>query len=271
MKRRTIMIEHVEYPIALIGIAGRKDSGKDTVAQMIQYLIARRGDDSDIYIQTAEFLGLTDNNWEAINNSQPFKIKRFADKVKDMTCILLGCNRKQLEDRDYKETALGEESNYWIIDYDDFEFYGQEKFQTLEEALEKRKELLLSYTNVSEPVLIKLTPKLVMQLLGTEGVRNNIHFNAWVISTFDNFNKYTDHWIIPDVRFPNELEAIKKRGGLTIGITRTAIDSKEVVDYHSSETSLDEAVFDYVIDNSYDIEELLKQVKKILQEEGLLP
>ena len=262
------MSKHVEYPINLIGISGKKNSGKDTVASMIQYLIARKDDSRDINIQTAEFLGLTKDNWMAIHNKQPFVIKRFADKVKDMTCILLGCSRQDLEDRNYKERELGEQWQYWQLNYGDFDFQGSAKFNSYNEAVEERKELLRLY-DVDEPKLIKLTPRKVMQLLGTEGVRNAVHPNAWVISTFVNFNSIADHWIIPDVRFPNELEEIKKRGGLIIRVNRPQNEEKEA-DLHSSESSLDEAEFDYIIDNDSDLIYLMLKVKTILKEEGLI-
>ena len=54
-------------------------SGKDTVAEMINELSM--------------------HNWED---------NKFADTLKDFTCTLIGCTRDDLEDRDFKERALGE-------------------------------------------------------------------------------------------------------------------------------------------------------------------
>ena len=59
----------------LIGITGQKFSGKSTVAKML-----------------SEMLG--------------YKVVSFADKLKDVTCVLSGCTREQLEDYDFKESVL---------------------------------------------------------------------------------------------------------------------------------------------------------------------
>ena len=40
-----------------------------------------------------------------------YQIKKFADKLKDIACLLIGCTREQLEDREFKEKELGEE---WV-------------------------------------------------------------------------------------------------------------------------------------------------------------
>ena len=65
------------------------------------------------------------------------------------------------------------------------------------------------------------------------------------------------NWIISDLRFKNELQAIKDRGGITIRVNRlnstnqnghTYINKKDRT--HPSETALDDATFDYIIDNN---------------------
>jgi hypothetical protein len=42
-------------------------------------------------------------------NQSGFEIKKYADKLKDFVCILIGCTREQLEDQEFKEKELGEE------------------------------------------------------------------------------------------------------------------------------------------------------------------
>ena len=82
------------------------------------------------------------------------------------------------------------------------------------------------------------------------------------------------NWIITDVRFPNEAQAIKQKGGIVIRVNRGYAlerlgNSKlpklkhNSVTQHLSETSLDNYDFDYVIDNNKDIEHLIKEVKKL--------
>lgn len=74
------------------------------------------------------------------------------------------------------------------------------------------------------------------------------------------------NWIITDMRFPNELKAVKDRGGFTIRVNRLYENPcKNILfDEHESETALDNAEFDEIVDNSGTIEELIEQIKQIL-------
>ena len=95
------------------------------------------------------------------------------------------------------------------------------------------------------------------------------------------------NWIITDVRFPNELQAIKDRDGIIIRVNRSIKIPNEITETafgkntsskivtinfneHSSETALDNTEFDYVIDNNSTIEELIKKVKEILIKEKII-
>lgn len=91
------------------------------------------------------------------------------------------------------------------------------------------------------------------------------------------------NWIITDMRFPNEMEAVVERKGITIRVTRLfqtdVIDGNKVswipipgVDYvpHASETALDDAEFDYEIMNDGTIEDLVEKVRQILIKEKLI-
>ena len=89
------------------------------------------------------------------------------------------------------------------------------------------------------------------------------------------------NFIITDTRFENELEAVKKRGGITIRVNRpcnicggsgyhkmSCPVSKS--GEHYSEIALDSAAFDFVINNNKDIEHLVKEVKKILKKLNII-
>lgn len=65
--------------------------------------------------------------------------------------------------------------------------------------------------------------------------------------------------IVPDVRFRNEYDFIKQRGGRIIRTERASL----VLDSHASETSLDDVVFDYVVRNDSIIEDLINEVNKL--------
>jgi hypothetical protein len=85
-------------------------------------------------------------------------------------------------------------------------------------------------------------------------------------------------WCITDMRFPNEMDAIKERGGITIRVVRphgytnphTGVYKEMPLSYHPSETALDEATFDYEIINDGEIVDLIEKVKTILIKEKII-
>jgi len=248
--------------MSIISISGKIGAGKDEVAKIIQ---------------------------RATNYH--FEIRRFADNLKDIVCMLIGCTREQLEDREFKEEELGEEWWYYkdkknkIYPYNSYDGY------------------------VGDKKLVLPTPRLLMQLLGTECGREILHTNVWVNSLMSEYKpalpKYKElfeasgiqlskeeadlatwiqeqypNWIIPDVRFPNEFKAVKDRNGITIrvnrpdfvenALTRKKFPVKVYKKEHKSETALDTAEFDYVIDNSGSLGDLEEKVLEILRKEKLI-
>ncbi len=69
------------------------------------------------------------------------------------------------------------------------------------------------------------------------------------------------NWVITDVRFPNEAQAIKEKGGYVIRIDRPGV---KPINDHPSETSLDTWKFDYKIDNVSDIVSLAFTLTNII-------
>ena len=113
-----------------------------------------------------------------------------------------------------------------------------------------------------------VTPRTVMQFLGTEIFRKqmhqiipNIEENFWIkclevkmINELkENPNK---RFVICDVRFPNELEAIKKLGGIVIRVKRNLSTNG---DTHESEKFIDELDVDFEIENSGNKAELYEK------------
>lgn len=107
-----------------------------------------------------------------------------------------------------------------------------------------------------------LTPRKILQLLGTEAGRQIIHPNIWVNALFANY-KPEENWIVTDVRFPNEADIIKDKGGIMIRINRPGTES-HCGGQHLSETSLDAYdKFDYVIENDGTVQDLIDKVKSL--------
>lgn len=111
----------------------------------------------------------------------------------------------------------------------------------------------------------------MLQQVGTDLFRNQLHPNTWVNASFANY--LNNAWIFTDVRFPNELEAIKKHNGITIRINRGLIERTGKMiqgPEHISETALDDAEFDYVIENDCTIDDLIEKVREILIKENII-
>lgn len=282
-------------PVNLIGISGKMGSGKDLVGQIIQYL-----DFNSRYRQCTfeEYKNIYCLDYNPKSNG--WQIRKFADKLKDIVCLLIGCTRQDLEDREFKEKELGEEWQYYKVKYDDFEFYGEEVFINLKDAEEFYENLKTGgyYANLYKPILMKLTPRKLLQLLGTEYGRQIIHPNIWCNALFSEYKSkhkfigeqpkvetihseyYYPNWLITDTRFENEAQAIKARNGIIIRVNRPCkecgllhghkISCSHNKTEHESETALDNYQFDYVIDNNGTIEELIEKVKEILIKEKII-
>lgn len=108
-----------------------------------------------------------------------------------------------------------------------------------------------------------------LQKMGTEGMRQGVHLNGWVLSLFSEYNPdKKDTWIITDVRFKNEAQAIRDRGGILIRIEGDPANinknsTRELT--HASEIDLDDWTdWDVYIDNNENLDDLLIQVKGFL-------
>lgn len=71
----------------------------------------------------------------------------------------------------------------------------------------------------------------------------------------------TSNLIISDCRFPNEAEAIKRRGGIIIKVVRDSVVSD---DTHQSETHINEIEADYTLWNDTTLENLVVDVDNLV-------
>lgn len=276
----------------IIGISGKINSGKDTVGRMILNTVS------------TNFRPYEENkrnnlisNWKAV---------KFADTLKDMTCVFFNCTREDLESRTFKESPR-------------------------------------------HIMGLGITPREFMQKLGTEFGRNTLHPEIWSKKCLSEYKvEYPDYtfggyfkkcvncgdsmhfvgkrqlyckyccdigvepnWIITDVRFPEEAEAIKKLGGVVWRVNRPGqaheeisvrarrrflaeeeialssnmsfnmrdnsrfleILNEEVKNYipHESETALDNYEnFDEIIENDGTLEDLENYIIALLLTTGIL-
>ena len=90
-----------------------------------------------------------------------------------------------------------------------------------------------------------------------QGLRDAIDPNLWVKILFANTEGWSNY-IIADVRYPNEIYAIKKRNGVLIRIDRKGAGAGN----HSSETALDNyKEWDVHIENNGSIEDLFEAMR----------
>lgn len=177
--------------VNLIGISGKKQSGKNTVADIIQYLTA-----FGKYDTLQEFLIRKPGG----NCNTKFSQVSFAHKLKKIASLLLGRPIEHFENEETKNQLLQSE---WDIK-----------------------------TDRTEEVM---TVRGFLQKLGTEAMRDNLHPNIWVNALFSDFKPIRNkilkddseeyeynmpNWIVTDVRFPNEAEAILDREGLLLRVFR---------------------------------------------------
>lgn len=109
-----------------------------------------------------------------------------------------------------------------------------------------------------------MTVRSFLQIAGTDALRNVLHKDIWINSLFREFDD-SSRWIIPDVRFANELGKIKELGGITIRVDRPDLAGN---DFHTSETEWRTLPFDYVITNDSTLDHLRQEVKKMLNNYG---
>jgi hypothetical protein len=133
----------------------------------------------------------------------------------------------------------------------------------------------------------EFSPRLALQLMGTEAGRNVFHKDIWVTSLL-NRSKGKDV-VVTDVRFQNEIKFIQDNGGIIIRVKRgeepewyEAAESfnrgpkknmnwalsqakMSTVQMHQSEWDWIGSDFDYVIENNGTVNDLGNKVNEVLQ------
>lgn len=106
-----------------------------------------------------------------------------------------------------------------------------------------------------------------LQAIGTEWGRDLVSDTIW-IDYLDRNVENGSRVVISDVRFLNELTAVRKKGGITIRLKREVARVGDVFK-HASETALDtvpDSAYDYVIENQGSVSDLLLRIAEIMKE-----
>ena len=127
-----------------------------------------------------------------------------------------------------------------------------------------------------------LTPRWVLQYWGTEVCRKSFHDDIWIASLENKLRSSKDDIIVSDVRFPNEVTAIKNQGGKIVWVQRgrlpewynSAVEANNGSNLHINEMKINKihasewawvgTEFDHVIENDTSIDDLYTTVKKLI-------
>ena len=235
----------------IIGISGRKQSGKSTTANFINGdILLNRGmiqsyhmdEDGKLVIKTEGegggfgVLDVTRKDRDFVEYAEkelwPYvKIYHFADTLKSLAVQLFDIPPRNV--------------------------YGEDADKNL--PLQYNWENMPTETSKTGP----MSAREFLQYFGTTIVRQ-INNDAWVQATVSNLRyEGSSVALIPDVRFPNEVEAIKKAGGTVVRMERDPFN-----DDHPCESALDRDVYDWdnfdiIIPNSVvTIKELCNELSK---------
>ena len=165
----------------------------------------------------------------------------FAKPLKDACAVMFGWPRELLEgDTEMSRKWREEPDNYW-----------SEKFGRV------------------------FTPREALQKMGTEAGRDVFHKDIWVISLL-NRAKGKDV-VVTDVRFKNEIQYIQDNGGIVIRVKRGVSHLEKInlesertkfmkfESTHKSEWDWVGCEFNYTIGNNGSIQDLGKEVERVLQ------
>lgn len=209
-----------------IGLMGQKQAGKDTTAAIIKSLQANKHLESFLDL---EVFATQHSKWEIV---------AFSTTLKIITSFLTGCATHHLEQEDFKN------------------------------------QLIPNYLQTFIPNDIKehgtITYRDFLQYVGTNLFRAHCE-NIWVDIllnrlTYGNNEKFTGYYLISDVRFQNEIDAIRQSdpNSLIIKIER----GEERPPEHISE-DIAKLPYDILIKNNGTLEDLYTQVQTALTEANI--
>lgn len=212
----------------IIGIAGNAQAGKDTACKIVQAIDVWETHPLIKYEKSLEdfckacALNEYNSNFLAISD---WKKHSFAEKLKRCAAIIMGCREFDFESITFKNSPT----------------------------------MLDLYNHDGNP----MTNREFLQQFGTQ-VGRAIDADLWVKALMNDYlleidNRSMDKqvkWIIPDVRFPNEEEAIHKQEGIVWRILRDGSGAGN----HESERYVKSLKVDLEIGNNGDIDEFIRSV-----------
>ena len=200
----------------IIGITGKAQSGKDTACRIVQLINTVHYDCACSEGEGEKYI--LDNVDNILPITCMWEKHAFADKLKECASIILGVPRFMFESGEFKESFTS---------------------------------LPLS-NKEGEP----MTNREFLQYFGTE-VGRSIDKDLWIKALMYSYGRDKEsHWIVPDVRFPNEADAIRNAGGVLWKIERDGSGAGN----HISEKLIDDIMVDIIIENNLDMKYYIKAI-----------
>ena len=119
-----------------------------------------------------------------------------------------------------------------------------------------------------------ITPRYVLQVFGTECMRRGFYDGIWVSLVKKKIQENpTTNWVIPDTRFPNEVDMIKsvggsvwcvKRGQNPQWFDRYKYHDVKPDDIHPSEWAWAHSNFDHIITNDDTVAQLHQKIENTI-------
>lgn len=225
----------------IIGIAGNINSGKDTVASILNYIFAvgkHKAKYSEWLIKRLAF-----------DQSYSNRITHFADTIKDNLSNIFSIPRHLFDDRKHKDELWYSPYTGKFIEEKDL------SNEIIKYTLDNPIELLQdNYTVVKLRTLIQLYAEHIKLLFGERIWIKNTLINASEIDCIFNY------CLIPDVRFHKEVDTIWKFNGIVIQVKRP---NEEIKSNHCSENNI--LSCNYTIENNGTLQELFYKVLAIYE------
>lgn len=226
-----------------IVLAGKKQVGKDTSANMIRDIICPPWTCEQVQADVDGFI-------EHEKFEKSIHIVHFADALKKATSAIFGIPLSEME------TESGKQSETEIV-------WPSSQLRKVGNTLEHEVVgYIPHHPQGGKPKM--MTVREILQFVGTELFRLQMDPDIWVKSIFRRRYRDDDIILVADCRFPNEASYSRERG-LLIKVERNTPHSE---DQHLSETALDAYNdYHYIVENNGSFTDLKEQLRIILTKE----
>lgn len=243
----------------IIAISGKKQHGKDAVAIILQHLFEGVIAHNTLVakVKKKQYI-IQEDKWE---------VKRFAAGLKRVIATMTNCKPEDLESESFKNLPLFERyivTNGYLnqrLVYDNpaeatlsyYEIYNtfatKDNSETINDLITLTSEIVTRRTLLTE--------------IGTD-IIHNVYPSFWIQDLMKHYNPNMK-WIIADLRFPKEVQALRNANAFLIRVNR---DIPLPENEHISETALDDYKhFDAVIDNNGSVGQLINKVKAVYEKQ----